>query len=111
MLAEWEVRQKEFKGLYRLDCDHCDDCDRRTFPISPLNFDHWPACPVQLTKGSLWQYVVQLFNAKSVSPLAGWPYRYAAWVVDAMEQLEPAMQAKIADDARRSMNKPPGGRR
>lgn len=101
LLAEWEVRQKEARGWYQLTCDDCHDCDRTTFPIPPLNSTAWPACPVKLVRSTWWQYVVGLYNARNVTALADWPHRYAAWVVDALEELVPAVDRKAAEDLKR----------
>ncbi len=90
-------------GVYRLrSCKACtgEACADKSPPIPPLNFHAWPACPVSLLRGPHWQYIVQLYNAKTVSPLGDWPHRYAAWVVDGLTALERAFAAKIRNDAK-----------
>ena len=60
---------------------------------------------MSLLRGPAWQYVVTLYNAKNVNPLAGWPNRFAAWVVDALIALHNAIAQKQADEARKAIER------
>lgn len=96
--------------MYRLkDCNDCDgvSCVGRTYAIAPLGYREWPACPVSLLRSGPWQYVVRLSNAKLSNPLSEWPFRYAAWVVDAMDALKEALHKKEIAAAKKSQLKPP----
>jgi len=52
-----------------------------------------------------WQYIVGLYNSRHASQLAGWPHRYAAWVVDALEALVPAMDQHMREESERKGRK------
>lgn len=45
-------------------------------------------CPERWRTTPRWQTLVQLYNASKLSPLAGWPDRYLAWVTHGMALLE-----------------------
>ena len=108
LLAEFEARRAESIGWYRLDDGaSCDGlaCGSRVMPVPPLNFDAWPACPVSLLRGSPWQFIVMLYNAKNVNPLSGWPDRFAAWVVDGLIALHQAIEAKQSDDMKQTQER------
>ncbi len=115
MLAEVEVNQKDVKGWYNLhDCTTCtggDKCKevpgRSMFGI--LGYDNFPTCPIRLLRSPHWQHVVQLYNAKTVSPLTGWPSHYAAWIVDALCELEAAFTKKQAASLKSSKGASRGG--
>lgn len=95
-------------GWYRLDdCASCDGsaCRSRVMPVPPLNFDHWPRCPMSILRGSSWQYIVGLYNAKNTNPLSGWPHRFAAWTVDALVSLDQAIDARQAEDLRKMQDR------
>ena len=101
MLAQVEVNQSDVKGWFNLnDCNTCtgEKCaevpKRSMFGI--LGYDGWPTCPIRLLRSPHWQHDVQLYNAKTVSPLTAWPTGYAAWVVDALCELESAFNKKQA---------------
>lgn len=108
MLAEAEVNQRDVRGWFNLStCDtctggpQCDEVPRRA-PFGILGYDNWPTCPIRLLRGRNWQHVIHLYNAKTVSPLDGWPGSYAAWVVDALCELEAAFQRKQAASLKQS---------
>jgi len=108
MLAEAEVNQGDLTGWFNLgDCkacprdDRCDEVPLRV-PFGILGYDNWPTCPIKLLRGPHWQHVVHMYNAKSVSPLSGWPSAYAAWVVDGLCQLEAAFARKQAAEIKAS---------
>lgn len=99
MLASFELNRKKAIGWYRMtDCLECTGklCAERKFPVAPLNYSGWPACPVSLLRGPRWQYIITLSNAKAISPLSGWPARYAVWVVEGVTALEDALNSKKA---------------
>lgn len=99
MLASFELNRKKAIGWYRMEgCLDCSgkDCAKRKFPIAPLNYRGWPACPVSLLRSPRWQYIVTLSNAKVISPLSGWPGRYAVWVVEGVSALENALNSAKA---------------
>lgn len=104
MLAEVEVNHNDVIGWYGLsDCATCsggpacrDVLRSRVIPI--MNYDGWPTCPIRLTKSPQWQTVIRVYNARQVSPLARWPFGFAAWIVDALSELDAAFNRKKAAD-------------
>lgn len=43
----------------------------------------------------MWRMVVQLYNQSKISPLAGWPDAYAAWVSFGVVALESAFAERM----------------
>ena len=60
----------------------------------------WAICPEVARARPRWQYIVGLYNAKSVSPLTDWPDGYAAWVPRDLAELEGAMVQAMTSGAR-----------
>ena len=108
MISEVEANHKDVVGWYNLhDCfdvcsgpDHCRKT-MRDRPIPIMSYDNWPTCPIRLIKSPAWQAVTRLYNAKQVSPLSGWPHKFAAWTVDALCELESAFNRKQAAEMKR----------
>lgn len=50
----------------------------------------WSHCPFDLLASPFWSAVVQLDALAEVSPLQGWPDRYAAWAVAGILELRKA---------------------
>ncbi len=100
LLAALEVDQKRIAGMYYLgDClaDGCGpECseppDYSRTPLPPLNFRHWPACPITLLRHWRWQTIVRTYNASLLSNLEGFPLRFEAWRVDGLEHIRRAKQ-------------------
>ena len=118
MIADVEVNHRDVIGWYNLhDCfNACSgepSCSQivKNRPIPIMNYDNWPTCPIRLIKSPQWQAVTRLFNAKQVSPLAGWPHKFAAWVVDALCELESAFNRKqVAEMKQATKGRYSGGR-
>tara|TARA_R100000664_G_scaffold14503_1_gene22822 strand:+ start:305 stop:658 length:354 start_codon:yes stop_codon:yes gene_type:complete len=117
MISEVEANHKDVVGWYNLhDCfDKCDGLKCKSIvksrPIPIMNYPNWPTCPIRLIKSPPWQAVTRLFNAKQVSPLDGWPHKYAAWTVDALCELESAFNRKQAKEIERISKGSSRGRR
>jgi len=60
---------------------------------------------MSILRGSSWQYIVGLYNAKNTNPLSGWPHRFAAWTVDALVSLDQAIDARQAEDLRKMQDR------
>lgn len=109
MISEVEVNHKDVVGWYNLhDCGTAcaveADCKKvvKSRPIPIMNYEHWPTCPIRITRSPHWQSVTRLYNAKQVSPLAKWPHGFAAWVVDALCELESAFNRKQAAEIKKA---------
>lgn len=77
-----------------------------------LDLDHWGQMPPEdgqpawawpsggpgaLLAHPLVIEAVQVWNAKEVSPLGGWPHEWSAWVVEGVIALEAAMSAQARE--------------
>ena len=117
-MAEVEANHREIVGWFNLHdcftgCSGGDVCKQiiKNRPIPIMNYQHWPRCPISLIKTPQWQAVTRLYNAKQVSPLHGWPHKFAAWIVDAMCELEAAFNRKQVADMKQATKGAQNGRR
>uniref|UniRef100_A0A6M3KPF5 Uncharacterized protein n=1 Tax=viral metagenome TaxID=1070528 RepID=A0A6M3KPF5_9ZZZZ len=84
------------------DCD--DSCDvGRVWHAYDRRW--WPACPHRCAQDPHLLEVLELWNARRVSPLAGWPHAYSAWVAQGVVALDDAWQQEQS----RMMAKARGG--
>ena len=54
----------------------------------------WDACPASLLRDSRLVSSVGLYRASQVSPLAGWPDKYAAWMELFLVEVDEAIQTQ-----------------
>lgn len=57
--------------------------------------ERYPQCPETMRTAPVWRMVVQLYNQSKISPLAGWPDAYAAWVSFGVVALESAFAERM----------------
>ena len=109
-LANVELRP-ELSGAFGVprscaDCTH-HRCDSPP-PIGGRAWGaEWARCPrAVLRDDPHYQVAAHWWSAGRVHPLAGWPSAYAAWLVDAVMEIQSALDARLADAARPQEAKP-----
>ncbi len=60
---------------------------------------HYPVCPEAQLLDARWQVIVKLYNSAKISPLAGWPDQYLAWVTHGLGCLEGAQVERMEAQA------------
>ena len=81
-------------------CPGGDAC-KRSEVTQALGYE-WPRCPLSMLAEPSVAAVVQTYNASQVSPLAGWPDSYAAFVEEGVVTLSGVLSRKAADSAKAS---------
>ena len=109
MLSEALLYRDELASLSdHQDCETCPggaactDSSKR----AALGYN-WPRCPLALLRSPQLAHVINTFNASKVSPLAGWPDEYAAYIQDGVIALEGATLKKAHETSTQKAQQTP----
>lgn len=58
----------------------------------------WSMCPLSIFDSPHWQMLHRIHEAAKMSPLAGWPDRYAAWIPLTLPELYEVPRVRIWKD-------------
>lgn len=61
----------------------------------------WPRCPTAILAEPAARSVIRHLNEADISPLAGWPDAYAAWLVEGMREVQAHQAARFRHDTQK----------
>ena len=98
VIGAWRHGDAIAGAPYGLDCAQCPRdyrCDEWGVPGTGYAFEgqdllrrQWDQCPAALLRDPHLVTAVRLYRALQLSPLAGWPDAYPAWVEDYLQAID-----------------------